>query len=339
MTFVIGLAEKRLVPDTLIRTGIRSLLRERLAELKVEDRNVESWRDQLADGPIAVSMDAANDQHYELPATYFQTVLGKHLKYSCGFWEGGQSTLDESETAMLALTCDRAELSEGQQILELGCGWGSLSLFMAERYPGSHITSVSNSQSQRRFILEQARLRGLENLHVLTADINEFQPEGRYDRVVSVEMFEHVRNHAALGRRIRGWLTEEGKLFVHIFTHRSHTYLFEPNGPKDWMSRYFFTGGIMPAADLLPTVMAESLTEANRWKLNGVNYSRTLEAWLAKQDRNEAEVRSTFKACYGSKDARLWMQRWRMFYMACSELFAYNNGNEWPVTHYLFQRS
>ncbi|MGB0743114.1 MAG: SAM-dependent methyltransferase, partial [Opitutales bacterium] len=272
------------------------------------------------------------------PAAYFQTVLGRHLKYSCGYWPEGISSLDESEEAMLALSCERAQLKPGQDILELGCGWGSLSLWMAEHFPESRITSVSNSNSQRTFIQEQARQLGLTNLKVTTSDINAFQPDGQFDRVVSVEMFEHVRNHRKLFNQIHSWLKPGGKCFVHIFSHHSDTYLFEARNAKDWMSRYFFSGGIMPSSNLLVSAAGDLLQCEEKWLVNGLHYSKTLEAWLKKQDTNHDRVMQTFKNCYG-KDAKLWYQRWRIFYMACSELFAYNNGKEWPVMHYRFTKA
>lgn len=336
MSIGIQLAERGLVGDRAIRAGIRRLLRERLKALAANPRSSAQWMQALESLPLAVDTDAANEQHYEIPAAYFQTILGPHLKYSSGYWPEGVTTLEASEAAMLALSCERAELADGQRILELGCGWGSLSLWMAARYPGSEVVAISNSRSQRAFIEGQASERGLTNLRVVTCDINEFQPEGQFDRVVSVEMFEHVRNHNQLLGRVASWLRPGGRLFVHIFTHRSETYLFEAKRSKDWMSKYFFTGGIMPAAELLPTAARGHLEEAARWTVNGTHYSRTLEAWLAKQDANQAEVLEIFRECYGAKRAKLWAQRWRLFYMACSELFAYNNGEEWPVTHYRF---
>ena len=333
MSIGIQLAERGLATDAMIRGGIRKLLRERLDAIEADSKTQLEWITELESKPLAVDTDAANAQHYEIPAAYFQTVLGKHLKYSCGFWPKGHESLDESEAAMLELTSERAELSEGQRILELGCGWGSLSLWMAEHYACSQIVAVSNSNSQREYIESQAAARGLSNLKVVTCDINDFKPEGAFDRVVSVEMFEHVRNHRALLGQIAEWLNPGGKLFVHIFAHRKHTYLFEAKSAKDWMSQYFFTGGIMPSAELLLTA-AETLREEARWTVNGKHYSRTLEAWLQKQDQNADAVLEIFQECYGQKDAKRWAQRWRIFYMACSELFAYNDGEEWPVMHY-----
>lgn len=338
MSISIKLAERSLIPDRLIRVGIRRLLAERLGTLKGLQKSDADWLTELEKKPLAEETEAANEQHYEIPANYFKTVLGKHLKYSSGFWPEGVDGLDESEAAMLQLSCERAELKSGQDILELGCGWGSLSLWMAEHYPESRITSVSNSNSQRHFIEEESRKRGLTNLRVITCDINTFQPEGQYDRVVSVEMFEHVRNHRSLFERIHGWLKPGGKCFVHIFSHHYDTYLFEARSAKDWMSKYFFSGGIMPSSSLLISAASELFVCEDKWFINGEHYSKTLEAWLDKQDANHEEVMQIFHKCYGAQ-AKLWFQRWRIFYMACSELFAYNNGVEWPVMHYRFKKS
>jgi cyclopropane-fatty-acyl-phospholipid synthase len=337
MSIAIQLAERGLIPDSLIRSGIRKLLRERLAAISRLPKSQVDWIAELEATPLAVDTDVANAQHYEIPADYFRTVLGTHLKYSSGLWLNGDESLASSEAAMLERSCERAELMDGQRVLELGCGWGSLSLWMAAHYPQSRIVAVSNSHSQRAYIEGQAAERGLSNLQVVTCDINEFQPEGGFDRVVSVEMFEHVRNHRQLLRQISDWLKPGGKLFVHIFAHRRHTYLFEAKSSKDWMSKYFFTGGIMPSAELLPTA-AETLQEEARWTVNGKHYSRTLEAWLAQQDANAEAVLAIFRECYSAKEAKLWAQRWRIFYMACSELFAYNEGEEWPVMHYRFAK-
>jgi Cyclopropane fatty acid synthase and related methyltransferases len=338
MSLIIKMAEQGRLPDSFIRTGIRKLLGERLASVEKERKSTREWIDLMEQRPLAEHTDAANEQHYEIPAAYFKTVLGPHLKYSSGLWNSPSDTLESSEAAMLQLTCERAELADGQSILELGCGWGSLSLWMAKHYPNSQITAISNSNSQRAYIESQALARGLNNLKVITCDINDFQPEQQFDRVVSVEMFEHVRNHRELLRRVHSWIQPGGKLFVHIFAHKSDAYLFEAKSSKDWMSKYFFTGGIMPSADLLPTA-AEQLKLEESWPVNGMHYSKTLEAWLKRQDSQRKEVLRIFKDCYGSKDAKIWAQRWRIFYMSCSELFAYADGNEWMVMHYRFQRS
>ncbi|HAV13388.1 MAG TPA: SAM-dependent methyltransferase [Opitutae bacterium] len=338
MNLAINLAERRLLSDSMIRKGMRQLLAERLEIIHATPKTAQQWVEDLQARPVAEDTDAANDQHYEIPAPYFHDVLGPHLKYSSGIWLDGCESLEASEAAMLQLSCERAELQNGQQILELGCGWGSLSLWMAAHYPDSQITSVSNSNSQREFIENRAKERGINNLTVITCDINEFEPETTYDRLVSVEMFEHVRNHHALFERIHGWLKPSGKIFIHIFAHRSQAYLFEANSSKDWMSKYFFTGGIMPCVNLLPTAAADYFDEESRWEVNGQHYSKTLEAWLEKQDSKERQVLEIFYQCYG-KDAKRWLQRWRMFYMACSELFDYNEGKEWFVMHYRFAKA
>lgn len=337
MSVTIKLAERCLLPDGLIRVGIRQLLSQRLNSVRHSKKTDEDWIAELSAKPLAEKTDAANEQHYEIPANYFQTVLGKHLKYSCGYWPEGVSSLDASEEAMLQLSCERAELRAGQSILELGCGWGSLSLWMAKHFPESRITSVSNSSSQRRYIEAQARERGIDNLEVITCDINDFAPEGQFDRVVSVEMFEHVRNHRKLFGQIQSWLKPGGQCFVHIFSHQNDTYLFEAQGSKDWMSRHFFSGGIMPSSKLLISAAKGTLDCEEKWHVNGNHYSKTLEAWLQKQDIHRESVMRTFRECYGD-DAKLWFQRWRIFYMACSELFAYNRGREWPVMHYRFRK-
>jgi len=335
-SLAIKLAERGLLSDAFIRSGIRKLLNERLGDIRADTRGAEDWIRELESRPLAEDTEAANEQHYEVPSAYFETVLGPHLKYSSAYWPGGVSELSEAEAAMLRLTCKRAGLAGGRDVLELGCGWGSLSLWMAMHYPESRITAVSNSHSQRAFIEARAKERGLTNLTVLTCDINDLDPGERFDRVLSVEMFEHVRNHRRLFRRIHGWLKPGGKVFVHIFAHRAHAYLFEVKSSKDWMSKYFFTGGIMPSAGLIPAA-AEGFSLEERWPVNGAHYSKTLEAWLEKQDAARDAVMQTFRDCYG-EDAKLWFQRWRIFYMACSELFAFGGGEEWMVMHYRFAR-
>lgn len=329
------------MPDWLIRVGIRRLLRNRLkGELrKGKDKSIDAFVAELKRSAIAVQTDAANEQHYELPSAYFQKVLGPRLKYSCGWWPEASTTLAESEEAMLELTCKRAALENGHAVLELGCGWGSLTLWMAEKYPDSKITAVSNSRTQRAFILEQAQERGLANVDVVTADMNKFRPDRQFDRVVSVEMFEHMKNYHRLLEQISDWLNPEGKLFVHIFTHRQFAYHFDDTGKSDdWMANYFFTGGTMPSDDLLLRFQ-DHLRLERHWRVNGCHYSRTLEAWLKLQDRQKKVVLELFEEVYGNRaEAALWEQRWRMFYLACSELFRYNSGREWMVSHYLFRK-
>ena len=339
ITLGIRLAEAGTLPDPLVRLGIRSLVRERLHEISAgacEEalQGKLSRYEQQASGPIAVHADLANEQHYEVAPAFFEAVLGRHLKYSCCLWDDATQDLDEAEAAMLALTCERAELEDGMTVLELGCGWGSLSLWIAEHYPNVKLCAVSNSKPQREFILGQCRERGLQNVEVRTADISVFDAEARFDRVVSVEMFEHVRNHPLLLQRIAGWLNPGGKLFVHHFSHREHTYPFEVSGPNDWMSQYFFSGGIMPSDDLLLRCQRDLVVEGH-WRVSGVHYQKTSEAWLARQDAQRDTVLPILADVYGAEDAERWFHRWRLFFLACAELFGYRGGEEWFVTHVL----
>ncbi|MDS4042346.1 MAG: cyclopropane-fatty-acyl-phospholipid synthase family protein [Candidatus Competibacter sp.] len=340
MKTAIELMERGYVPDWLTRIGIRRLLGERL---RTEDVGDDRAREaalarliaELRDGPIALHAGAANAQHYEVPADFFRRALGPRLKYSSCWWPDEVKDLETAEAAMLALTCERAELGFDQDILELGCGWGPLTLWMAEFYPDSRIVAVSNSSSQREFIEEQCRARALPNVRVITADMNDFHTDRRFDRVVSVEMFEHMRNYRELMGRIHAWLKPGGKLFVHIFTYRRLAYPFETEGEDNWMGRYFFTGGLMPSRDLLPRFQGDLRLE-EQWHFNGRHYQRTLEAWLANQDRHRKEILALFRATYGPEQAERWFQRWRVFFMACAELFGYRNGEEWGVSHYRF---
>jgi cyclopropane-fatty-acyl-phospholipid synthase len=341
MDLAYALLDRGLLPDGAIRFGIRRLLRRRLREIEAAgDQAAEARARQVTaameQSPIALAVDLANEQHYEVPADFFLEVLGRHLKYSSCLWEPGVDALDQAEQAMLRLTCERAELADGQRILELGCGWGSLSLWMAERYPGSSVLAVSNSHGQRRFIEARGRQRGLDNLQVVTADMNDFTTEGRFDRVVSVEMFEHMRNWRELFGRIDGWLEPEGRFFLHVFCHRRRPYFFEASGPTDWMARHFFTGGLMPSFDL-PDAFDDRLVVEERWAVNGLHYQRTLEAWLAELDRRHEKVLEIFEPVYGAGEAARWVRRWRAFFMACSELFGYRRGEEWLVGHYLLK--
>jgi cyclopropane-fatty-acyl-phospholipid synthase len=339
---ILGWAERGLLPDALIRHGIRRLCGARLREERAGDVEEQAARfeeriEHLRQSPIAIFTDAANAEHYELPPTFFESCLGMRLKYSCAYYPRGDETLDQAEEAMLELYLQRAELKDGQRILDLGCGWGSLTLFMAERFPDACIEAVSNSRPQREFIEARCAARGIRNVTVRTADVNHLDlAAGAYDRCVSVEMFEHVRNYRALLRRIAQSLAPNGKLFVHIFAHRTLLYPFETQGKDDWMGRYFFTGGLMPSTETLLRFQEHVEVEA-QWLLDGTHYQRTAEHWLANHDTHRETIMASLHETYGA-GAALWNQRWRMFWMACAELFGYAGGREWVVAHYRFAR-
>lgn len=364
MSLALDLAERGLLPDFVIRHGIRKLLRERLrcesrTSLEQQSASLATFADECRHGPIALETPAANAQHYEVPTAFFQKILGPRLKYSCCLFpqssndsplvstpRGEPSEVDtqsclklagddaagklaDAEILALQTASQRAELADGQSILELGCGWGSWALWIAEQYPHSQIVGVSNSRTQKAFIDEQAGQRGLTNLRIITCDMNRFDPGQTFDRVVSTEMFEHMHNFRELLRRVRSWLNPGGKLFVHIFCHRTLAYPFASDGADNWMGRHFFTGGMMPSFDWFAHFADDMRVEA-RWAVNGVHYANTLDAWLANLDRQRAELLALFPA----PDARRQLQRWRMFLMACSELFGFADGREWLVGHY-----
>lgn len=340
---LIDIAERGLLPDALLRLGIRRLCAQRLRDehgndLALADKRFAQLLNTLRNSPIAIETDAANAQHYEVPARFFELCLGAQLKYSACYFPQGNETLDQAEHAMLALYGERAQLADGQDILELGCGWGSFTLWMAAHFPSAHITAVSNSRSQRDYIMAQAQARGLGNIRVITCDVNalELSPHS-FDRVVSVEMFEHMRNYAALMRNISHWLRADGQLFVHIFCHRTLMYPFETEGEDNWMGQHFFTGGLMPAADTL-LHFQQALVLQQRWLMSGTHYRDTANHWLRNQDRNRDLVLAVLRTVYGADEAARWAQRWRMFWIACAELFGYENGNQWGVAHYRFSK-
>ena len=332
------LLNHNLVPDFLIRQKIRKLNDERLSmeRGKYSSEYVEKFIQDLKSLPIAIETKSANEQHYEVPADFFKLCLGEHLKYSCCYWINANDNLNTAEENMLKLTCERADLIDGLSILELGCGWGAISLWMAKTYPNSKITSVSNSESQKEYIYKECETRGITNLEVITADMNVFQTEKKFDRVVSVEMFEHMKNYDILLNRISNWLKDSGKLFVHIFTHKTFSYHFETEGKNNWMGKYFFTGGIMPSHNLLDH-FNNDLTIVKNWVVDGTHYHRTAESWLDNMDENIDKITDIFKLTYGRNHTK-WRVYWRIFFMACSELWKTSNGNEWQVSHYLFKK-
>lgn len=337
--------ERGWIPEPMIRVGIRQLCRQRLKSLEVADRELEQERNSsyvgaLKQSAIAFATEKANQQHYELPADFYELVLGKNKKYSSGYWPEGCHSLDQSEEAALQITFQRAEVQDGMRILDLGCGWGSVSLNLAAQFPQAQIVGISNSNSQRQYIMDQAQKRGLHNVTILTGDISTFQAPDNwlsgFDRVISVEMLEHVRNYEKLFEKISQWLKPEGRFFVHIFTHSRYSYPFETEGDDNWMGRYFFTGGQMPSHHLLTYFQKDLLLE-QQWSWRGTHYQKTSEAWLQNMDQNRDAIMRIFREVYGSAESDRWFERWRVFFMSCSELFGFDGGREWGVSHYLFK--
>ncbi len=341
-TQLFGLAERGYLPDFLCRIFIRRLCEKTRREVSqgsdaARAERLQAWIAEMDESPVSMAPKASNEQHYEVPSAFFAQALGPHRKYSCSYWPEGVTTLADSERAALEATCLRAELADGQNILELGCGWGSLTLYMAATYPQASITAVSHSRTQRETILALAEERGLTNIEVITCDMRDFTPPnpGTYDRVVSVEMFEHMRNYRALLQRISQWLNADGKLFVHIFCHRIAAYPYIDSGaPDDWMTRHFFAGGMMPSDDLLSYFQDDLLLE-QQWRWDGTHYAKTSEAWLRNMDDNRAACWPIFEQTYGD-DATIWWGRWRLFFMTCAEFFGLRKGEEWWVSHYRF---
>lgn len=334
--------EQGYIPDNIIRKGIRRLLAQRLDEISANDLQLstilkQQFIEHMSNSAIAIAPEIANEQHYELPPEFYELVLGNLNKYSCCYWDEMTTTLDQAEINALEKTGQHAGIRNGQNILELGCGWGSLTFWMAENHPDSSITAVSNSHAQRHFIEQHAKNKGLQNIKVITCDMNEFNAEDEYDRIVSVEMFEHIRNWGKLFQHIAHWLKDDGQFFMHIFSHRSTPYAFESKDASDWMSEYFFTGGMMPSTDL-PLYFQNELKINRTWCWNGQHYASTADAWLQNMDINKAMLMPILSDTYGNTLAKTWWMRWRIFFMACSELFAYDKGQQWQVMHYSFKK-
>lgn len=335
----LSLAENGLLPYFLLRFGIRQRLKKKLEIEQSRGPDAFSrFKQDLESSDLAVDTDKANEQHYEVPSEFYTQVLGPYLKYSSGYWPEGCTSLEHSERASLELVAERAQLEDGQDVLELGCGWGSFSLWAAATFPNSNFTSVSNSFSQAEFINGEARKRGITNLKIVTCDINNFDTDTEHDRIVSIEMFEHVRNYATLFQKLSHWLKNDGRMFVHVFSHKKHAYAYDSKNPSEWMARHFFTGGIMPSHDLLPSFDKHIQMEES-WQLDGTHYQRTSEAWLENMNKNESSIRPVFESVYGKENANQWMWRWRLFFLACAELFGYKNGSEWGVSHYRFKKT
>lgn len=339
MSLVMNAVERGLVPEPIVRAGIRKLIKQRKDEI---ESNFGFHRDgiigEFNKSKIAEETQAANEQHYELPSDFFLYALGPNLKYSSALYEDSTKTLGEAEELMLEAYCERGQFKDGQTILELGCGWGSLTLYLAKKYPNSKIKAISNSHSQRLFIEERIKERGLKNVTILTRDINEFQIDEKFDRIISIEMFEHMRNYQELFSKVSSWLKDDGKLFLHVFCHDKASYFFETEGEDNWMGRYFFTGGVMPSFDLFERIQ-DSFSLVSKWKVNGKSYQKTSEAWFDNMQSNRHKIMPILEKTYGKSDANIWFNRWKIFFASCAELFGYNDGNEWFVGHFLFEKT
>lgn len=329
-----------LIPDSLLRRGVRNQGRQRLQMMKNTDLKQEylTFLKQASSGKIAVHTDDANNQHYEVDSEFFQYCLGKNLKYSSCYWNDDTSSLDEAEDIMLDLYCKRAKIEDGMTILDVGCGWGSLSLYLAQKYPKSKITGVSNSNSQRKFIEKLGYERNLHNLNIVTKDINSFDTNKKFDRIISIEMFEHTKNSKILMDSINKWLSPDGLFFMHVFAHKYNPYYFDTEQKNAWMAKYFFTGGMMPNHDLFRDLESD-LNYQKSWMLSGTHYEKTSNAWLDKMDSNKTKILELFRRNNSNSVAKKKFYFWRLFFIACAEIFGYNGGSEWIISHHLFKKS
>ncbi|EOQ95020.1 cyclopropane-fatty-acyl-phospholipid synthase [Leptospira wolbachii serovar Codice str. CDC] len=337
-----SLLEKDIFPDWLIRFRIRQLLNLRIKQERKESVTAQlqhkmNYVNELKKSPIAVHTEAANEQHYEVPSDFFTYVMGPRMKYSSGYWPSLDTSFAESEEEMLRITVERAEIKNGMKVLDLGCGWGSISLYIAEHFPKSKVTGVSNSKTQKEFIDKRAKERGLKNLTIITKDMNDFTTKDKFDRIVSVEMLEHMKNYEKLFEKLSKFLVADGKFFIHIFTHKEFAYPFEVIDETDFMAKYFFTGGQMPSDDLFLYFQKDFLIE-NHWVVNGTHYARTSEAWYDNMILNKDKLLPILASTYGEKEKTKWFVYWKVFFLACAELWDYRNGEEWFVSHYLLRK-
>lgn len=340
--FIDDMLARDIFPEWAIRWGIREFLKKKTRTeteptIELQQQRLMRFVEELRQSPIAIETQAANEQHYEVPSEFFLKVLGPRLKYSCGWWDANATTLAQSEEAMLQLYCERSGVQDGMRILDLGCGWGSLSLWLAEKYPNATITGLSNSRTQKQFIDGRAKEKGFNNLTILTGNIAEYEMQASFDRIFSIEMMEHMKNYAALFQKVSGWMAPDAKLFVHIFTHRFFAYHYEDKDGTDWMTRYFFSGGTMPSADLFH-YFQEHLILENQWAVSGAHYEKTSNAWLENMHRHEKELKPLLASTYGEAEMTRWWVYWKVFFMACAELWGYHGGDEWFVSHYLFHK-
>ncbi|KAJ4709012.1 (S)-coclaurine N-methyltransferase-like [Melia azedarach] len=339
---ILASLERNLLPDAVTRRLSRLLLAGRLrsgykpsSELQLSD--LLQFVHSLREMPIAIKTEKPKTQHYELPTSFFKLVLGKHLKYSCCYFSDTSKTLEDAEKAMLQLCCERAQLKDGNTVLDVGCGWGSLSLYIAQKYSNCKITGICNSKTQKTFIDEQCRAHGLQNVEIIVADISTFEIEASYDRIFSIGMFEHMKNYGDLLRKISKWMKQDSLLFVHYFCHKTFAYHFEETNEDDWITKYFFAGGTMPSANLL-LYFPDDVSVVDHWLVNGKHYAQTSEEWLKRMDKNLASIKPIMESTYGKDQAVKWTVYWRTFFIAVAELFGYNNGDEWMVAHFLFKK-